>query len=373
MRSRRLFALNGEPVIRTVSLNGPRAGEILVATAFSTVSRGTELGILRKSLDPNAADEEYPQSSLWSRPIRGLSLPDNTPRLLKPGMRSLGYSLSGTVLHVGEKVTHIRLGDRVACSGSQCAHHSQIVCVPESLAVRVSDGVSLEDASFVTLGAISIEAVRATRCTFGETIVVYGLGLVGLLVAQIARAAGLRVIAVDTDDNRIAIARAQGTIDAVNPNQVDLVECVTERTEGFGADAVVLALSTSSGDPLNAAFDLCRQRGIVVGLGLFPADVDRRRMRDITFVRTIAYGPGRYDPWYEEGNVDYPIGFVRWTENRNMRHFLWLLEEHRVTLEGLVGSQYPLEEAAKAYRALSSSGAPPTIQFSYGANSPRDT
>lgn len=363
---RRIFALDGEAVIRDVETPRLRPGEVLVRTHASTVSSGTESWILRKSLEADAKDEEYPGAKPFVYPdIRHGIRSQVEPRRPVDGLISLGYSLAGIVEAVGEGVTDLAVGDRVACSGSQCAHHAQVVAVPRNLVARVPDGVPLADASFVTLGAVAVEALRRTGCTFGETVVLYGMGLLGLLAGQIARAAGFHVIGLDIDARRLALARQLGISDVHDPTGLDLVALARDRTDGFGADAVVVGVVTDSSQPLNTAFRMCRQRGTVVGLGLYGMELERQAVWDRTYVHAIAYGPGRYDPDYEEGGRDYPIGLVRWTENRNQGHFLRLLADGVVRLDGLA-TDIPFEDAPGGYRLLRSPERPPTIRFDYG-------
>lgn len=363
---RRIFALHGEAVIRDVAIPTLRPGEVLVRTHASTVSSGTETWILRKSAEDGAVDEEYPGAKPFVYPnIRHGIRSELEPRRPIEGLISLGYSLAGVVEAVGPGVTDLAKGDRVACSGSQCAHHAEVVAVPRNLACRVPDGLSLADASFVTLGAVAEEALRRTGCAFGETVVLYGMGLLGLLAGQIARAAGLYVIGLDIDPRRLELARSLGITDVHDPSGLDLVALARERTEGFGADAVILGIVSESSEPLNTAFRMCRQRGTVVGLGLYGMELERHAVWDRTYLHAIAYGPGRYDPDYEEGGRDYPIGLVRWTENRNQGHFLRLLADGDVRLDGLAVT-VPFEDAPGGYRLLRSPERPPTVRFDYG-------
>ena len=228
------------------------------------------------------------------------------------------------MIAVSPEVADIKVGDRVACSGSQCAWHAEKVAVPRNLIAPVPDNVRLDQAAFVTLGAISMEALRRTHTHFGEVVVVYGLGLLGLLATQMARYAGIRTIGIDTNPERLEPALRMGASVAIDPAKDDPTKVVHDFTRGFGADGVILGVVTESSEPLNLSFELCRYKGTVVGLGLFGMDITRSRMfeNDVTFVGSRAYGPGRYDPVYEEGNVDMPIGWVRWTENRNATEFL---------------------------------------------------
>jgi threonine dehydrogenase-like Zn-dependent dehydrogenase len=199
--------------------------------------------------------------------------------------------------------------------------------VPRNLVVPVLDRVGLDAAAFVTLGAIATEAVRKSDCHFGETVAITGVGLLGLLATQIARSAGYYVFAIDIDDNRLNTARGVGANWTANASRDDVEARVRESTVGFGADGVLLTVATESSEPFNQAFDIVRQRGTVVAVGQFGMNIERQRWfhHEAKWVVVLAYGPGRYDPVYEEGNVDLPIGLVRWTENRNMAHFLRLL------------------------------------------------
>ncbi len=363
---RRIFAHQGHAVIREVATPTLRPGEVLVQTHYSTVSSGTESWILRKSVADDAQDEEYPGAKPFVHPnIRAGIRGTLEPRRPEPGLISLGYSLAGEVIEVGEGITDLAVGDLVACSGSQCSHHAEVVAVPRNLVARIPQGVPVADASFVTLGAVAEEALRQTQCTFGETVVLYGMGLLGMLAGQIAQAAGLYVIGLEIDPRRIELARQLGIEDVHDPRDTDPVGLVRDRTEGFGADAVVLGVVTESDEPINIALDLCRQRGRVVGLGLFGMHIERQRMWDRTFVQAIAYGPGRYDPSYEEASVDYPIGLVRWTENRNQAHFLRLLADGRVSTAPLARA-FDFGDAPTAYDVLRSER-PPTVQFRYPA------
>jgi threonine dehydrogenase-like Zn-dependent dehydrogenase len=209
--------------------------------------------------------------------------------------------------------------------------------------------------------------IRRAECAFGETIVVYGLGLLGLLGTQIARSAGLYVLGLDIDDRRVEQARKVGATRAINPSQTDPVATVLEMTDGFGADAVVLYLATKSSDPLNTAFDLCRARARVVGVGAFGMNITRGRMyaREVTLVPSIAYGPGRYDTAYEEGGIDFNAGYTRWTENRQQQLFLRLLADGAVSLDGLAPAHVPIAAAPEGYALLRSPDRPATVLFTY--------
>ena len=258
----------------------------------------------------------------------------------------------------------------MACSGNQCAFLAERVAVPRTLTAKVPDNVALDHAAFVTLGCIATVGLRRTGCQFGETVVIYGLGLLGQLGTQIAKQAGMNVLGLDVDPRRVQEALANGADRAMDPEHDDAIAACLEMTEGFGADAVVLCVVTPSSVPINRSFDLCRHKGTVVGVGLFGMEFERGRMysREVTFLPSIAYGQGRYDPVYEEGVVDYPIGYARWTENRNQVAFLRMLSRGTVNVSGLASTRIPMVEAPRAYDLLHTPARPPTVLFTYGDN-----
>lgn len=370
---KQVFATQGRVVVVEVPEPTPGPGEVLVAPAFSVISTGTETHAIRGTARPETTgNETYPPLHPASAPsfrIRSAGTrwhgPEPSPP--RPDLIRIGYSLAGTVLDVGADVVDLHPGDMVACSGNQCAVHAERVVVPRNLVARVPSGLGLDRAAFVTLGAIALNAVRRSGCQLGEVIGVYGLGPIGLLAVQVARAAGLDVVGFDVENGRVDLSRVLGATTALNPAEADPFPVVFDLTDGFGLDAVLLCVATSSSEPLNRAFDLCRQRGRVVGVGLFGMDISRDRMyaHDVSFYPALAYGPGRYDAVYEEGNVDYPIGTVRWTENRNQVTFLRLLASNRFRVDLLAPDRFPLEEAERAYDLLLSPNRPPTAILVY--------
>jgi threonine dehydrogenase-like Zn-dependent dehydrogenase len=367
---KRVFAHNGAVVVRDVPEPELRRGEVLVRPAFSAISVGTEQWIIDGSADPDFGVHEYPAiPQRWPKIRTPVRLDHPMPRPSDAEYQAIGYSLAGEVVAVDDQVVDLRPGDLVAASGSQCAHHAELVAVPRNLVAKVPDGVPLDDAAFVTVGAVAVTGLRDTECRFGETVVLYGLGLLGLLAAQVGRAAGFRVIGIDIDPARRELATQLGVDHALDPYEVDVVETVRDLTDGFGADGVVLGIKTESSEPLNLAFDMCRQRGRVVGQGLFGWEIDRGRFfaNRVSLHSTVAYGPGRYDPVYEEGNIDYPIGFVRWTENRNQAYFLELLSRGDVKVAPLAPDRVPIDRAPDAYEILARPDRPPTVLLAYGS------
>ncbi|MHB8620028.1 MAG: zinc-dependent alcohol dehydrogenase [Chloroflexota bacterium] len=359
-----MLAQGGRVVIREEAVPELGPGDVLVRTAYSVVSPGTERAIIAATRDSVAGGHEYPHPGFeWpmvrSGAVRG---PQRQPRQPPRDAASLGYSLAGIVERVGADVLDLRAGDRVACSGSQCAYHAERVVVPRSLTTPVPDGLALDVAAHVTLGAVAMEAFRRTECTLGATVVIVGTGMLGLLITQVARCAGVYAIAVDADPARLDLARQLGALACLPTADDAAVRQVRACTGGFGADASIIAAADRESVLLNFGFDVLHPGGRTVALGDFGMTIDRRRFfrAQATFVPSIAYGPGRYDPVYEENNVDLPISVVRWTESRNMTLFLRLLAEGRVDLAPFSPVEVAFEDAAEGYARLFGAGSPLT-------------
>ena len=328
------------------------AGELLVATRVSLISSGTERQLMQLA-----------KSSLMGK---AAARPDLVRRVLvnvkKEGLRPtfdkvfakldtpipLGYSLIGEAIAIGRDVSGFSLGDRVACAGAGLANHAEINAVPKNLCVRVPAGVDDEDASFVTLGAIALQGVRQAAPTLGEIVVVMGLGLIGLLTVQILKANGCRVIGFDPNPARAALAKQLGADIAVSEA---LNEVALARSGGVGADAVIVTASSKSSEPINQAAEISRVKGRIVVVGLVGMTIDREPFykRELELKLSMSYGPGRGDPGYEFAGRDYPLPYVRWTEQRNMEAFLGLIEQGRVTPKAYVTHRFAIAEAEKAY------------------------
>lgn len=352
----------------------PRLGpdSVLVATACSVVSPGTEkmiLDLAQKSLIAKArARPDLVRKVIQKIKTEGLgaALQKTFAKLDTP--IPLGYSAAGTVLACGEKVHEFQPGDRVACGGAGYASHAEVLAVPRNLCARLPAGVSVEDAAFATIGAIAMQGVRQADLRLGERAVVVGLGLLGLLTVQMLRASGCRVLGVDLDPKRAALAAELGA-DATATT--DAVERALAMSDGRGADAVLLTAATSSNGPIEAAPAMLRHRGRVVVVGSVGLNVPRDPFykKEIELRLSMSYGPGRYEPNYEERGLDYPIGHVRWTEQRNLASFLELVERGAVTPQKLVTHRYPIDEGLAAYDALQDASATPLgILLSYPAS-----
>ncbi|HEU4564644.1 MAG TPA: bi-domain-containing oxidoreductase [Gemmatimonadaceae bacterium] len=265
----------------------------------------------------------------------------------------LGYCNAGIVAEVGPRVERFAPGDRVVTNGP----HAEFVRVPQTLAARIPDGVSFEAAAFTPLAAIGLQGLRLANPTLGETVVVYGLGLIGLLTVQLARAAGCTVIGIDRAPERVRLAESWGARVVGAGDGVDVAQAVLDLTGGEGADAVLLTLATDSSEPAHAAATMSRKRGRIVLVGV--AGLELRRddfyKKELSFQVSCSYGPGRYDPLHEEKGVDYPAAFVRWTEGRNFAAVLDLMADGRLDPLPLVTHSFPVEEAERAYGVVSGS------------------
>ncbi len=348
------------------------ARSLLVETRASVISAGTErmlvefgrAGLLTKARRHPDRVRQVVEKARSDGVIAAVEAVRS--RLAEPV--PMGYCNAGVVVAVGEAVQGFRAGDRVATNGG----HAELVRVSPTLAAGIPDGVSFEAAAFAPLGAIGLHAVRLASLSLGETVVVYGLGLIGLLTVQIARANGCRVIGIDLEPDRLALARDLGA-DAITGGTPDeLARAVEHRTGGVGADAVLLTLSTTSSEPLRAAARMSRKRGSLVLVGTAPVEFDRNDLyaKEVSFQVSCSYGPGRYDPLHEEAGHDYPLAYVRWTEGRNFAAVLGLMADGRLDVGCLIGRRLPLEEAATAYDLLAGDAPSLGIVLEYPARGP---
>jgi len=331
--------------------------EVLVANAYSAISVGTELNTVMGSRNYSLWNvlknpSLIRKASKYIRK-RGVKKSLSVAKEFREASRALGYSTAGIVIAVGKNITDIGVGDRVACAGGK-ANHSEIVSVPRNLVAKIPEGVSFEEAGFATLGAIAMHGIRRANIQFGENIVIFGVGLIGQLAVQIAKAAGCKVVAIDKNSNRVDLAVKLGADIGLVVRKHDLEKEVLCYTCGIGADAVVICAATLSSEPVNQAMRMVRKRGKVVVVGSVEMNLERPPFyeREADFLISRSYGPGRYDPLYEEKGIDYPIDYVRWTENRNMQAFLSLLKDNKVNVKLLINTVFSIKEAEKAYDLL---------------------
>lgn len=329
---------------------------VLVATTASLVSAGTEkmlVDFAKKSLLAKAKDRpDLVKQVIDKMKKEGIR---NTLEKVFTKLDSpipLGYSASGRVIAVGSKVVGVSIGDRVACGGAGYANHAEINYVPQNLMVKIPDGVDDVEASFVTVGAIALQGVRQTEPKLGEKIAVVGLGLLGQITVQLLKANGCKVIGSDVDLDKIALARKLGADMTCSADE--LIAKAEEFSNGHGVDAVIVTASTMSNQPVIDAADISRMRGRVILVGLVGMDIPRSTYykKELTVKLSMAYGPGRYDPEYEEKGVDYPYDLVRFTEQRNFETFLGLIQEHKLDLNALITHKYSFNDAMNAYDLL---------------------
>ncbi len=347
----------GELKLAEVPVPALEPGHILVQTAFSAVSLGTE-GKKVRTARANIIDKAR-QRPDQVRQVIDVARREGVLNTYRKVMNRLdepvplGYSAAGTVIAVGADVEEFRLGDWVACGGEGAAH-AEVIAVPVNLCVKVPDGVALEEAAFTILGAIALQGVRQAEVVLGESIVVIGLGLVGQLTVQLLKADGCRALGIDLDAVKVAMAEKMGADRAMVRADPGLESAILALTRGRGADTVIITAGTPSSDPVELAAKLCRDRGRVVSIGHVGLDLPRQVFYDkeLRFSMSRSYGPGRYDPIYEEKGIDYPIGYVRWTEKRNMEAFLDLVAADKVNLQGIITHRFKFEQAEQAYELL---------------------
>jgi polar amino acid transport system substrate-binding protein len=263
---------------------------------------------------------------------------------------ALGYSCAGEVIAVGPDITGLKVGDKVACGGNT-AVHADVVAVSRNLCVKVPENVSLKHAAFSTIAAIAIQGIRQADLRIGENCTVIGLGVIGLITLQILKAAGIKAIAIDINQAQVELAKKTGADLTLIRDQEGLVQTINDFTGGYGTDAVIITASTSSNDPVELAGELCRKKGKVVIVGAVPTGFSRTHYyrKELDLRMSSSYGPGRYDTSYEEKNIDYPIGYVRFTENRNMQTFIDLLASQSLDMDLMISHAFPLEKAPEAY------------------------
>jgi threonine dehydrogenase-like Zn-dependent dehydrogenase len=346
---------DGKTRVVDVPVPSPQAGMVLIRTAASLVSAGTERMVVEfseKSLVGKARSRPDLVRQVIDKARREglLSTAEAAFSRLDQPM-ALGYSSSGTIVGLGEGVQGYRAGDRVACAGSGYAVHAEYAAVPTNLVAPLPKSVDFEAGACGTMGAVALHGFRLAQPQIGENVLVVGLGFLGLLTAGIARAAGCKVLGVDLDPERVALAK-EGGLEAVGREGAE--EAAAAFSEGLGMDVVLICADTESNDPVELAGTAARDRGRVVAVGAVGMDIPRRTyyQKEIDFIVSRSYGPGRYDPVYEEGGLDYPPGFVRWTAGRNLGAFVNLVGEGKMDVSRLITHRFSIDEATEAYRLI---------------------
>lgn len=334
---------------------GPKS--VLVRTHVSVISVGTEGKSVRDArrgyLSKARARKKEVEQVLQSVRQNGLSTTIDRVMTRLEAPSALGYSSAGRVIAVGEEITDLSVGDCVACGGPG-AVHAEIVAVPRHLCVKIEDQVDLRHAAFTTIGAIALQGIRQADMGIGSNCLVIGLGLVGMLTMRLLEASGVRAIGVDIDPDQVDAARQTGSQLVFTRGTQSLEDSINHVSRGEGVDAVIITASTDSTDPVELAGRVCRQKGRVVVVGNVPTGFSREHYyrKELDLRMSCSYGPGRYDPTYEEHGIDYPIGHIRWTENRNMQAFADLLANRRINLESIITHTFPFERATDAYELI---------------------
>lgn len=329
---------------------------VLVRNVASVISAGTEktkIDMGRKSLLQKAkARPDLVKQVLNKIKSEGLKKTIQTVKSRLDAPSPLGYSCAGTVVAAGGLVEGVQPGDRVACGGADYANHAEFVAVPKNLVVKIPEQVSDEEAAFTTVGSIAMQGVRLAEPKLGETFLVLGLGLLGQIVVQLLRANGCRVIATDLESSLVKRAEGFGAIGAASGSDVEAL--CKDLTAGHGVDGVLVCAGTSSNQPIELCGAVTREKGRVVVVGAVRMDIPREDYfkKEISVVISRSYGPGRYDPFYEESGNDYPYGYVRFTEQRNMQAFLDLVAQGKVDVKSLITHRFDIDEAATAYELI---------------------
>ena len=345
---------SGKMEILEVPFPALNNGQILVRNHYSVISAGTESKTVidaRKNYIQKAKSRQKEVKQVINQIKLNGFLP--TYKLVMNKLEapaSLGYSSAGEVIAVGEGVHNFQVGDFIACGG-QGAFHSDVVAVYEKLCVKVPKSVDIKQAAFTTIASIAIQGIRQTELRFGENCIIIGMGLIGQLTYKILEASGIRAIGIDISEEQIEICKKYGLKYIYNRNQSGLEVEINKLTDGYSADAVIITAGTSSLDPVEFAGTILRKKGKVVIVGAVPTGFSRANYykKELDLRMSSSYGPGRYDANYEEKGRDYPIGYVRWTENRNMQSFIRLLSDKKLDISNLITHTFPLIDAPKAY------------------------
>ena len=329
-------------------------GQLLIQTRASLISAGTERMLVEFS-QANLIQKARQQPDKVKQVLDKIKTDGLMPTLEAVFRKldeplPLGYCNAGVVLEVGPDVHDIQPGDRVASNGP----HAEVVCVPRNLCARIPDGVMDEQAAFTVLGAIALQGVRLAQPTLGERFVVFGMGLLGLLTIQLLRASGCDVLAIDLNEERLKLAESFGA-KAVNIGSGgDPISASEAWTSGLGADGVIITASAKTDAIMHQAAEACRKRGRIILVGV--VDLNLRRSdfyeKELTFQVSCSYGPGRYDEKYEQGGQDYPLGYVRWTEQRNFEAILEAMRTDRLHVGEIITHRYPLADALSAYETI---------------------
>jgi predicted dehydrogenase/threonine dehydrogenase-like Zn-dependent dehydrogenase len=353
-----------ELVLESVPVPALLDGGVVVQTHASLISAGTEkmlIDLAQKSMIGKAqARPDLVKQVLDKVKKEGLV---NTAKNVLSKMEKpmpLGYSAAGIITEVANDVTELQVGDRVAVAGAGYANHADINFVPKNLVAKIPEGVSFHEAAYSTVASIALQGIRLAKPQLGENIAIIGLGLIGLITVQLLKANGCRVIGFDPDESKVELARQLGIDEAVSAMGDARIKAVEKFTNGRLADSTIITASTSSNDPVELAGEITRGKGQVVAVGAVGMDIPRNVYyhKELELKISMSYGPGRYDPSYEEGGIDYPYNYVRWTEQRNMQAVLDLMSQKSLDMQALTSHEFDINDALKAYDMIQDSSEP---------------
>lgn len=346
----------GELKVHDVPPPSVAPGFVVVATRSSLISAGTERSTVTMA-NKSLAGKAMARPDLVSKVLDKVKKEGvvDTLKMVNgrlDSLAALGYSSAGIVIAVGEGVEDFRVGDHVACAGQNFASHAEVVQIPKNLCTHIPSGVAFDDAAYVAVGSIALQGLRQADPKLGETVAVIGLGLLGLILVQMLRANGCRVIATDLDEVKLELAKSFGIESAVTPDR--FLQVCGDLTSNLGVDSVIITASTKSDLPVSDSAEACRKKGKVVVVGAVGMNLPREPyyMKELELKLSTSYGPGRYDSDYEEGGVDYPYAYVRWTEKRNMQAFLSMLASRQIELNRITTHKYPIDDAETAYEMI---------------------
>lgn len=360
---------NGTTELVEVPTPSVQAGTVLIRTTHSLISPGTERMLVEfgqaSYLEKARQNPERVRTVIDKVKTDGLAQTIDAVRSKLAQPLPLGYCNVGVVQDLGRGVSEFKAGDRVVSNGA----HSEIVRVPKNLCAKIPDGVRDDAAAFTVIASIGLQGIRLAQPTLGESFVVTGAGLIGLLTVQLLRAHGCRVLAIDFDDGKLELARSFGA-ETCNPGRgEDPVSAGLAFSRGQGIDGVIITASTASNDPVSQAARMCRQRGRIVLVGVVGLELNRAEFytKELSFQVSCSYGPGRYDPAYEDAGNDYPLGFVRWTEQRNFTAILDMMASGQLNVAPLISKRFPFDQATSAYGLLTTDKSAIGIMLDYDA------
>lgn len=355
---KQIFIKKGKVITEDVPAPILEENSVLVEVAYSVISPGTELSGVKNTgetlINKALKNPEKIKKVFDFLKGKGIKKTMDVIKSQTEGILTPGYSCSGYVIQVGKNVSGIKKGERVACGGAGKASHAEIVSVPSNLVVNIPEGCDMKEAASVTLGSIAMQGIRRCNPQLGEFVAVIGLGLLGQITLQLLKINGCRTIGFDIKPERVKKAMDSGMDKGFVSDKIDVQEEVKNFTENHGVDATIITAASRSSDITQMGMEITRKKGRVVVVGDVGMNINREVFyrKELDFLISCSYGPGRYDPNYEEKGFDYPYPYVRWTENRNMKEYLNLLSDRKVDFMKLVESEYKISQASRAYREL---------------------